>query len=203
MPAMVRYHTFVATMGLSLSLIRLKTGSSRRRSKQSTSRHEAHGKMGISNPFTTNWGMSALNRELFVTLRETRVILERWRMGYNGECPHSLLGYLSPSEYADRWGPRDPKSSAARRGRRSGENGRGYRSSAAFTPNKLQTSGLISATFGGGLGGVQYDGCTIEMQETAGDFQHRSRQPVYIARVDGKVGKSGPQGEHGRKRALD
>lgn len=40
-----------------------------------------------------------LNRELFGTLAEARVILESWRVEYNDLRPHSSLGYLSPSEY--------------------------------------------------------------------------------------------------------
>ena len=40
-----------------------------------------------------------LNRELFGSLLEARVILESWRVEYNDLRPHSSLGYLSPSEY--------------------------------------------------------------------------------------------------------
>lgn len=43
-----------------------------------------------------------LNREIFGTLREARVILESWRVEYNDLRPHSSLGYLSPSEYKQR-----------------------------------------------------------------------------------------------------
>ena len=40
-----------------------------------------------------------LNRELFGSLAEARVIVESWRVEYNDLRPHSSLGYLSPSEY--------------------------------------------------------------------------------------------------------
>ena len=40
-----------------------------------------------------------LNRELFGSLAEARVIVESWRVEYNDVRPHSSLGYLSPSEY--------------------------------------------------------------------------------------------------------
>lgn len=43
-----------------------------------------------------------LNRELFGTLEEARVIVESWREEYNQERPHSALGYLSPNEYMRR-----------------------------------------------------------------------------------------------------
>lgn len=42
-----------------------------------------------------------LNRELFGSLAEARVILESWRIEYNDVRPHSSLGYLSPSEYKE------------------------------------------------------------------------------------------------------
>ena len=41
-----------------------------------------------------------LNRELFATLAEARVILEGWRVEYNQERPHSSLGKLTPEEFA-------------------------------------------------------------------------------------------------------
>lgn len=43
-----------------------------------------------------------LNRELFGTLAEARVILESWRVEYNEERPHSSLGYRTPREFAHR-----------------------------------------------------------------------------------------------------
>jgi transposase InsO family protein len=41
-----------------------------------------------------------LNREIFGTLAEARVILESWRVEYNEERPHSSLGYQTPEEFA-------------------------------------------------------------------------------------------------------
>jgi hypothetical protein len=41
-----------------------------------------------------------LNRELFGTLAEARVILESWRMEYNEERPHSSLGRQTQAEFA-------------------------------------------------------------------------------------------------------
>lgn len=37
-----------------------------------------------------------LNREIFYTLHEARVLIERWRHHYNTKRPHSSLGYRSP-----------------------------------------------------------------------------------------------------------
>ena len=67
-----------------------------------------------------------LNRELFGSLHEARVILESWRVEYNERRPHSALGYRTPNEYAENrtnrldGGCAPPKPPAARRGRRSG-----------------------------------------------------------------------------------
>ena len=41
-----------------------------------------------------------LNRELFGSLAEARVILESWRVEYNQARPHSSLGYQTPEEFA-------------------------------------------------------------------------------------------------------
>jgi transposase InsO family protein len=46
-----------------------------------------------------------LNRELFGSLLEARVIVESWRMEYNEKRPHSSLRYLTPSEYVSRHNP--------------------------------------------------------------------------------------------------
>jgi len=41
-----------------------------------------------------------LNREIFSSLQEARVVTEDWRCQYNDERPHSSLGYKSPSRFA-------------------------------------------------------------------------------------------------------
>jgi transposase InsO family protein len=38
-----------------------------------------------------------LNGEIFYTLREVQVLLERWRVHYNTIRPHSALGYRTPA----------------------------------------------------------------------------------------------------------
>ena len=40
-----------------------------------------------------------LNREIFYSLAEAKILLEGWRKEYNDERIHSSLGYLTPSEY--------------------------------------------------------------------------------------------------------
>jgi putative transposase len=41
-----------------------------------------------------------LNGEVFDSLLEAKVIIERWRKGYNTERPHSSLGYRPPAPEA-------------------------------------------------------------------------------------------------------
>jgi transposase InsO family protein len=41
-----------------------------------------------------------LNREIFYTLLEAKVLVERWRKEYNGVRPHSSLGYRPPAPEA-------------------------------------------------------------------------------------------------------
>jgi hypothetical protein len=46
-----------------------------------------------------------LDREIFFTLREAQVLIERWRQHYNGVRPHSALGYRPPAPEAIAWPP--------------------------------------------------------------------------------------------------
>ena len=41
-----------------------------------------------------------LNGEIFYTLREAKILIERWRMHYNQVRPHSALGYRPPAPEA-------------------------------------------------------------------------------------------------------
>ena len=41
-----------------------------------------------------------LNREIFITLEEARVLIEQWRKEYNQVRPHSALGYKPPAPEA-------------------------------------------------------------------------------------------------------
>jgi transposase InsO family protein len=43
-----------------------------------------------------------MNREIFGSLWEARVVIEQWRLYYNAERPHSSLGYRTPEEFAGR-----------------------------------------------------------------------------------------------------
>jgi transposase InsO family protein len=58
-----------------------------------------------------NWYLESLegkfrdelpNGEIFDTLLEAQVLVERWRKHYNAERPHSSLGNLTPETFADR-----------------------------------------------------------------------------------------------------
>jgi putative transposase len=43
-----------------------------------------------------------LNREIFGSLWEARVVIGQWRLYYNAERPHSSLGYQTPTEFGGR-----------------------------------------------------------------------------------------------------
>ncbi len=55
---------------------------------------------GYSESFNGKFRDELLNRELFYTLREAQVIIERWRRTYNHVRPHSALGYRPPAPEA-------------------------------------------------------------------------------------------------------
>ena len=41
-----------------------------------------------------------LDRELFYSVKEAKVIVEDWRLEYNNHRPHSGLGYMTPAAFA-------------------------------------------------------------------------------------------------------
>ena len=44
-----------------------------------------------------------LNREIYGSLLEAKVLVEQWRIEYNSKRPHSSLGYKTPEEFAARY----------------------------------------------------------------------------------------------------
>ena len=53
-----------------------------------------------------------LDGEIFYTLQEAKVLIERWRQEYNTIRPHSALGYRPPAPEA--WWPSPPASASLR-----------------------------------------------------------------------------------------
>src|SRR5215218_5515293 len=53
-----------------------------------------------SETFIGRLGDELLKREVFSSLLEAKVLIEEYRNHYNGERPHSALGYRTPSEFA-------------------------------------------------------------------------------------------------------
>ena len=51
-----------------------------------------------------------LNEHWFVSMRHARETIAAWRREYNGERPHSSLGYLTPKQFADSLLTADSKS---------------------------------------------------------------------------------------------
>jgi putative transposase len=46
-----------------------------------------------------------LDRELFYSVKEAKVIVEDWRLEYNNHRPHSGLGYMTPAAFAASYNP--------------------------------------------------------------------------------------------------
>ena len=55
---------------------------------------------GYSESFNGKFRDELLNGEVFSTLREAQIIIERWRRTYNQVRPHSALGYRPPAPEA-------------------------------------------------------------------------------------------------------
>lgn len=53
-----------------------------------------------SESFISRFEDELLNREIFSSLTEAKVLIERYRLTYNHERPHSALGYRTPAEFA-------------------------------------------------------------------------------------------------------
>ena len=57
---------------------------------------------GYNESFNGKLRDELLNAEIFDTLLEARILIERWRRHYNAVRPHSSLGYLPPAPEAIR-----------------------------------------------------------------------------------------------------
>jgi transposase InsO family protein len=52
---------------------------------------------GYNESFNGKLRDELLNGEIFYTLKEAKVLIERWRRHYNTIRPHSALGYRAPA----------------------------------------------------------------------------------------------------------
>ena len=52
---------------------------------------------GYNESFNGKLRDELLNGEIFYTLREAQILIERWRKHYNAVRPHSSLGYRPPA----------------------------------------------------------------------------------------------------------
>ena len=55
---------------------------------------------GCCESFNSRLRDELLNRELFMDLREAKVVVEDYRLDYNHRRPHSALGYQTPASFA-------------------------------------------------------------------------------------------------------
>ena len=63
---------------------------------------------GYNESFNGKLRDELLNGEIFYTLKEAQILIERWRQEYNKIRPHSALGYRPPAPETIRLIPRDP-----------------------------------------------------------------------------------------------
>ena len=68
---------------------------------------------GFVESFNSRFRDELLNRELFTGLEDARWVVDRWRLDYNHQRPHSSLGYQTPAEFAARCLSSAPKSASA------------------------------------------------------------------------------------------
>jgi putative transposase len=71
---------------------------------------------GYNESFNGKLRDELLNREIFYSLREADVLIERWRRHYNTVRPHSRLGYRPPAPEAVLPWPSDPAYAPLRQG---------------------------------------------------------------------------------------
>jgi transposase InsO family protein len=55
---------------------------------------------GYNESFNGKFRNELLNGEIFYTLKEAQVLIERWRVEYNTVRPHSSLNYRPPAPEA-------------------------------------------------------------------------------------------------------
>lgn len=58
---------------------------------------------GKGESFNGKFRDECLRMEIFGNLKEAEVVAEKWRKLYNGERPHSSLGYQTPNEFKQDW----------------------------------------------------------------------------------------------------
>ena len=69
---------------------------------------------GYNESFNGKLRDELLNGEIFYTLQEAQILIERWRQEYNTIRPHSALGYRPPAPEAIAVIPRDTGSAMLR-----------------------------------------------------------------------------------------
>ena len=55
---------------------------------------------GYIESFNGKFRDEVLNRQVFYSVREAKVVAEDWRLEYNNHRPHSSLGYMTPAEFS-------------------------------------------------------------------------------------------------------
>jgi hypothetical protein len=72
-------------------------------SRRCTSRPGSPWENGYIESFNGKLRDELLDREIFYTLHEAKILIDRWRQEYNTFRPHSALGYRPPAPEAVQW----------------------------------------------------------------------------------------------------
>ena len=72
----------------------------RQEQRRCTSSRALLGRTATARASTRNCRDEFLNGEIFYSIKELRVLAERWRVHYNTVRPHSSLGYRPPAPEA-------------------------------------------------------------------------------------------------------
>ena len=64
---------------------------------------------GFCESFNARLRDELLNGEIFYTLAEAKVVIERWRRHYNAVRPHSAIGYRPPAPEVALWPATQPR----------------------------------------------------------------------------------------------
>ena len=104
-------HISGRTTALSSSLMPSETVSKQLRQRPTYIEPGSLWENGYCKSFNGRMKDELLNGEIFYSLREAQIIIERWRNHYNTKRPHSALGYHPPAPEAGH--PDGPKASQA------------------------------------------------------------------------------------------
>jgi transposase InsO family protein len=90
-------------MGLNLSARCWTNGLTADSCSYDSLSRENRNRIAYIESFNGEFRDECLNEHWFLSMRHARQVIAAWRKEYDQERPHSSLGYLTPSRFADRF----------------------------------------------------------------------------------------------------